>query len=540
MHSSIINTLILFSVVDNLSSQPDLRFNPFDWVAYRQTGAINSVSFSDRYAFIGTQMGGVLRFNINSQRFDEPITAAQGLDNNFVTAVHFSSNGILWVSTSDALQYSLSAEGDWRIIKLSSIGIPNRANIYRIGDDGKDIWIDSDGILYRLDSMTGIVLETIIRQDRTIRWSSGTNNMINDYSNMLFNYTFLDGWMNNLNNILSPDGDYVNITTLAENNFGQMMIGCSDGTFFFGNKSMRMLTPYKFGLASNDVHAIDGKNSFWIAGRSSDLKAGITYFDPSRNIFDHYYFEKIINLDSSPIFSSIDLKKETLFGGEEKIIFFDKKDDMWTEFYLPTGLRRTIVNDMMEIDDDLWIATSNGIMIIDKQTKKSFENEITDLLKNDIVYDLLYYKQTIFIATASGLYIYDNKNEIFYEYESFGYMGKDFSFSPDRFRFTAISRYRNDIYFANQESIIKFNFLNRTWSKFVSADIYGAMEIRDIEVFKNNMFIATMNGLVHYNLKDKIVQVFNYKFLGRINKINIKTSKVWIGTSQGMISYRYK
>ena len=181
MHSAIIKTLILFSVVDNLSSQPDLRFNPFDWVAYRQTGAINSVSFSDRYAFIGTQMGGVLRFNINSQRFDEPITSAQGLDNNFVTAVHFSSNGILWVSTSDALQYSLSAEGDWRIIKLSSIGIPNRANIYRIGDDGKDIWIDSDGILYRLDSMTGIVLETIIRQDRAIRWSSGTNNMINDY-----------------------------------------------------------------------------------------------------------------------------------------------------------------------------------------------------------------------------------------------------------------------------------------------------------------------------------------------------------------------
>ena len=54
------------------------------------------------------------------------------------------------------------------------------------------------------------------------------------------------------------------------------------------------------------------------------------------------------------------------------------------------------------------------------------------------------------------------------------------------------------------------------------------------------MFIATMNGLVHYNLKDKIVQVFDYKFLGRINKINIKTSTVWIGTSQGMISYRYK
>ena len=54
MYSQIIKTLLLFSIFENLSSQPDLRFNAFDWVAYRQTGSINSVSFSDRYAYIGT------------------------------------------------------------------------------------------------------------------------------------------------------------------------------------------------------------------------------------------------------------------------------------------------------------------------------------------------------------------------------------------------------------------------------------------------------------------------------------------------------
>ena len=540
MFSATVKSLLLLLFIDIASSQPTLQFNPFDWVSYRKTGAINSITFGDRYAYIGTQTGGVLRFNINSQRFEAPITRSQGLDGNSVTAVHYSSSGMLWVSTLESLQYSLTAEGDWRIINLTSIGIPNRAYINRIGDDGKDIWIDSSGILYRLDGMTGIVLETIVRQDRNIAWSSGLSGPIYDYSDLLFNYTFLDGWMNSLNTVLSPDGENIRITTLAENNFGQILIGCEDGTFFFGNKNMRMLEPYRFGLASNDVYTFDGRYSFWVGGRSSALDGGFTYFDSDRNIYDHYYFDKIINLNSTPIFSSLDLKKEVLFGGNEKIIMFDKKDEIWDEFYIPSASRRSIVIDMVNIDDDLWIATANGLMIINRVSNKFFENEVTDLLKNIPVYDLLYHKNILFIATNSGLFIYDIKNDTYYEPETFGYRNKALSLSFNQLRFTSIAKYRNEIYFASQESIIKFNFSNRTWSKAVSADIYGGMEIKDIDVYKNIIFAATVNGLIQYDIKDKIVQVFNYKFLGEINTMNLKGATLWLGTSEGMISYRYK
>ncbi|MBT7524659.1 MAG: hypothetical protein HN653_03190, partial [Candidatus Marinimicrobia bacterium] len=68
-------------------SQPENRFLPFDWVQYRQTGKINSISFSNRYAYIGTQLGGVQRFNLLSNRFEEPITRAQGLRSNSINAV---------------------------------------------------------------------------------------------------------------------------------------------------------------------------------------------------------------------------------------------------------------------------------------------------------------------------------------------------------------------------------------------------------------------------------------------------------------------
>ena len=148
----------------------ELRFNPFDWVLYKHTGSINSISFGDRYAFIGTQNGGVVRFNTRSQRFEEPITRSQELKSDFVTAVHYASSGILWVATINALNYSFDAEGDWRSVSFESLGLSTRNPIIRIGDDGKDIWVEASGQLMRIDGVTGIKLESMIRQNKKIFW----------------------------------------------------------------------------------------------------------------------------------------------------------------------------------------------------------------------------------------------------------------------------------------------------------------------------------------------------------------------------------
>ena len=84
---------ILFSGLS--IAQPELRFDTFDWVQYRQTGKVNSITFGDRFTYIGTQSGGVMRFNFYSERFEEPITRAQGLHSNTVTAIHRASNSML-------------------------------------------------------------------------------------------------------------------------------------------------------------------------------------------------------------------------------------------------------------------------------------------------------------------------------------------------------------------------------------------------------------------------------------------------------------
>ena len=94
--------ILLILLLSDLRGQPDPRFRPFDWVLYSGAGTVSSITEGYTFAYIGTGSGGLKRFNLYGNYFDEPITTAQGLKNNNITAVHFDkSTGLLWVSTPD-------------------------------------------------------------------------------------------------------------------------------------------------------------------------------------------------------------------------------------------------------------------------------------------------------------------------------------------------------------------------------------------------------------------------------------------------------
>ena len=84
--------IFLLSTFTIINSQPDSRFRPFDWVLYHGPGEIKSLSEGYNYLYIATKNGGIKRFNIYNLTFDEPITIAQGLESNNVSAIHFDSD----------------------------------------------------------------------------------------------------------------------------------------------------------------------------------------------------------------------------------------------------------------------------------------------------------------------------------------------------------------------------------------------------------------------------------------------------------------
>ena len=171
---------------------------------YRKTGKINSISFSDRYAFLGSENGGILRFNLFSERFEEPITKAQGLKSNTISSVHYASNGYLWVGTPLGIEFSYDSEGDWNFINKRNLKIPFNDIIEQIGESKQDIWIKTNGSVYRLDRITGVVLDIMTFPNELVSWSSQSR-FLGDYSSILMNFSLLDGWMSDLATQFEPE-----------------------------------------------------------------------------------------------------------------------------------------------------------------------------------------------------------------------------------------------------------------------------------------------------------------------------------------------
>ena len=534
-HFFLILTLISF-----IFCQPDNRFLPFDWVQYRQTGKVNSISFSDRYAYIGTDLGGLQRFNLFSNRFEESITRAQGLKSNIIKAVHRASNGVLWIATPLGIEYSLNEEGDWRYINRDALQLPLGEVIYRIGESEQDIWLDTSTLVYRLDSITGVLTGIMANPDVPVFWSSGLMSFETDLSSLFFDYSILNGWMTDLRSLFSPNGKQMSVSTIAKNRMNEIWFGTEDGTFFKGDNTMKTFSPYRFSLASNDIQDIEGKNPFWLGGRLSQYSSGVSYIDSDRNIYDQYIFNENINMDRLSIYSIISLKNEIWFGGEDAILVYNRKKDFWRTFNINIGSDKSWINSFIHIDGQIWLATNNGLIILNADNKSRIDSELVDYFFNNSIYEITMAKNYIFIASETGLYIFDIQNNKIYDIDSFGYKAEDFIYPSNHFDYTAISKNSDNIYFANQSGIISFNLNDRVWSNVVESSIYGALEVKSIASSKENIFIATVNGLTKYDMSNNTLEIFNYEFIGNINDMYIKGRNIWLGTSEGLISFQFK
>ena len=76
MPKEIKSFLLLLVFISQIKSQPDPRFRPFDWVIFKGSGEINSITEGFTFSYIATSMGGIKRFNLFGNYFDEPITTA--------------------------------------------------------------------------------------------------------------------------------------------------------------------------------------------------------------------------------------------------------------------------------------------------------------------------------------------------------------------------------------------------------------------------------------------------------------------------------
>ena len=80
-------------------SGTNVHYEPEDWTTFPMTRWITSLAVGREYVYFGST-GGIIRYNIYSNRWERPWTVSDGLpDNNILSIAYDENTDYVWCST---------------------------------------------------------------------------------------------------------------------------------------------------------------------------------------------------------------------------------------------------------------------------------------------------------------------------------------------------------------------------------------------------------------------------------------------------------
>jgi len=532
--------LIILTLICQLNSQPDNRYNPFDWVLYRQLGEITSITEGFSYIYIGTESGGVVRIQRIGHNLEEPLTTAQGLKSNYISAVHFDRHtGNVWIAADEFIHSSHNRDGNWYIDNIDEWGLPLRTVIMRMGSSPNYIWVQTSSGYVKLDHISGIFLGTYTYPDENnIFWS--ISSQFPDYSiDRLNEYSLSDGWLVFGDGAVNPHGNDVRATTFFEGREGDVVLGMADGTIFIGDNRLKFLDPLTAGLGNNDVQFILDEKSFSVGGRFSNRTLGFSYFDPRREIMEITGYDDYTNLTSGPYYCAVRAGDEIWYGGNEMISVYDEKDDFWRTLDETRGFRGQIITDMEADSEFVWIASSSGISRLNQRSKRVNQIGFEKMFNHVYIYDIELINNQLWIASNYELTLVDLPEEKVMNFKHVGSLGDMEGMEDVLTGFKVLEHYKNQIMVSTNHGVWSFDLMSKSWKELIDASVFAGREITAMVRFKKFIFLATNDGFIRYDLKDRFIRDYHYDFLGQVHDMNVDKKHLWLGTSNGLIKFKW-
>ena len=533
------NFTLFLLFISILLGQPDSRFRPFDWVIYKGPGSIQSITEGFTYTYIGTSSGGIKRFNIFGNYFEDPITVAQGLKNNSINAVHFDKNtGLLWTASSENLQYSFSREGDWFTISLNSLGLAKSDRIKTIGNSTNYIWLQARSSFVKLDNSSGMLIGIYPYPDELeIVWSSGPYKGESSLRKILNDYSFFDGWVYNGDELIDKIGRRTTVKTGYVGGHGNIYFGTEDGTIFYGTNTMQSFKQINSDVTNIDISSLILYNdNLYIGSRDYVESKCISKLNLSSFNSDQFYFEEIINMNPTSIYS-LSITKDALWsGGDGVLLYYNINDNYWRTLGFEKGIPNGRIFDLFSNNSHLWIGSNKGLSRIEQSTLNLDPIGIEKIFRNYSVYDIEYIESKFWFGTSVGLFIYSDKQSQLMRISDIGRK----NFVDNVFNVISIKYYDNSVYAVSDAGIIKFDLNEEEWDLFYSSSIYNNDQVLSMAINKKFIFLGLENRLIKIDKITGFIKEYKFSFLGRINDIIIDGKEVWLGSSSGLIKFLWK
>ncbi len=489
---------------------------------------------------MGTNSGGVKRFNLYGNYFDNPISTAQGLENNTINAVHFDkTTGFLWVSTPEHIQYSFSREGDWFSKTFRDIGLSKYDEITKIGSSDSYVWLKARSSFVKLDHSSAMMVGVYPLPDElNIQWSSGDYRSDNQSKDNFTDYVILDGWMFNGNELIDRNGSRKIITTVFYTQHGDIYLGSENGVVFYGSKTMETFTPIIPDIINDDVSSLYLDNYYlWIGSQNFLSSKGITKLDVKSLESISFNFEETINMHPSSIYSLVSSNNEIWAGGEGMILHYNGKKNFWKTLDQARGIPGGIIWDLCVTDRHLWMATSRGVKRLELSTHSVDLIGIEQYFRNTQVYTIENIKNEIWIGSKSGLFIYSKDDPKLIN--AFSLQKKE-ELINNFFNFTVIHENNNQVYIAGDMGVAKFDTKLKEWELIIPSVVYGSEMIYSMAINDKYLFLGTRKGLSRVNKRSGLIRDYNYPFIGQVNDLILDGNILWVGSSNGLLKFKWK
>lgn len=514
-----------------LNAQIDQRFDLYDWEIIGQNKSINSMSEGYQYIYFATDANGILRYNKFSRKFEASLFLGQGIKSKKIEHVYFDNNtGILWIIGDSGLEFSNNKEGNWNTIQFSKLSINSLNNIKDLGSSKNFIWIKTSSRFIKLDLISGSFLGFFTYPDEeNINWGDISFNNRFIFKDFSFqDYLIEGGWLLGNDSAADNNGifhDY-NSFLMTENGFG--WIGLSNGQLLYIDDFSKTITPKTVGIAVSVPLTVSVENDLWLGGINNTKVSGISSIDNSFSEINNFFETNYSGFFNADFYSSEIINNEVWFGSDGKVVVYNKRSDFFRTLGYEKGIPAQRIEFIEYLDDKIYIASKNDLIVLDIKSKKIINSQISNLINRnnlsinylDVISDKLY------LSLNGRVYIFDKEENV--NVEKFEFLVND------NFRVNGIYGNENSLFFSSEKGIFSTGD-----NKFIPSSLYFNNRVNDIMFINDNLYIGTSGGLAIYDLiEEQLNNFYDFSFIRNIFELEQVDEFLVLLTSTGLIKLR--
>jgi len=523
------------------------RYRPGDWVSYGVTRFVTSVAVGNQEVYFGTT-GGITRYDLFHDRWNAPITVSDGLGSSVITVVAFDvGTGFLWCGTTAGISYLHPSSNRWTNTFKEELGLGRVDDVVSIGIGDTDIWFETRRRMLLRGSKFGGVITRAFSGDlarNDVQWFGVRAPRPAQFPQFFMPGGYLFDPRGGVQDFRLRDAE---VTVAVKDGWGHMWLGTWGLGAMKADLQIERAEALEFGLSNSRVDAIAlSKNGLWIGGQSIEsqlqdgaLQGGITRWDSRRDEWE--YFEARYNRDiASDEINNFVVAGDKLYGATRYgVAIYDMRKDRWRRVTVFDGLEKENVNDVAIDADYLWVASDGGLNRVLLKSIGSDSVETIEIATSDLhlvpVYDVEKVENLLWAATDEGAYVFDAAKQK-------GGFVADVD-GPHHEAVTAISRYRNELWFGTARSIEAYDMEKRVWLGAPARQIFIPYTVNCLVADSSVVWAGTNQGVMRYNRQTqewRQYTIVDGLMDNHVNAIALDGELVWFGTNSGLTVFRWR